>query len=812
MSIFFDEDKTLTPDSNTSIAKGERTNFMENASSAFTAFRRSEMFTSERNNLEEEYINIVNILQKAGHTDIVSPLEQEFNPFVGTGIDVSEESFFKPKEELEANFWNKVSELQNTDENLKLLLSEAGLNTPDNMQATIAKKAHSAWKEFSDINERATTKGKIGGFGGIAAGAFTDPIMGGAAVASFGYSVPATIGAAALRVAYMEAIIGGVSETLIQLKAQPYRKQLGFEDAGLETGLQNIAMVTGASAALSPAFLGLFKAFGKGIDVGKKLLSKTSVEDLQKIHKELGDINPKFKDKPLNDIEIPKKDIPDTNTPIARTEHNERLNTATKQLQDGEPVDLPRIENKIIYHGTDKYFKDFDLNKTADQSIWFTDDIDAIKAGTVGAAGKGNIIKRIIDENKIKLATAEQADKYVDQQLIAMGYDGVKFSKAEGYTETNYRIFNTEKLDKTGSVQSSSGFNKNETKLAEDIEGVKNYDVPDEATLRNQALDLERSMFDVGTSAAIKDVAGAGSAAKTVPTDNPLAKTQDLVSKSQRTDAAPSSTVLATAQSKPPLIRGSKTKTVGDFNSIGKQLYHISDDFNEIYKTLSAKIEDVTKELQPIATKYNGELKARIKDKASLNEKLASDPTFTPQNMSDVLGTRISVNSILDAKLLFSDISKKSQIILSDDFLDDVGRTLTHNTDYRAIHAQILTKDGFSFELQIRLKELDPLTEKSHALYKKTKYQKDTISADDLNKLLDEQDLINKRLSKKYFEIRDKELLKLKTNDPLDQPIPVGQRFDEDTGEIVTINKTSRELFEEEAKDKTMLERLKDCV
>ena len=77
MSIFFDEDKTLTPDSNTSVAKGERTNFMENASSAFTAFRRSELFTSERNNLEEEYINIVNILQKAGHTDIVSPLTEQ---------------------------------------------------------------------------------------------------------------------------------------------------------------------------------------------------------------------------------------------------------------------------------------------------------------------------------------------------------------------------------------------------------------------------------------------------------------------------------------------------------------------------------------------------------------------------------------------------------------------------------------------------------------------------------------------------------------------------------------------------------------
>ena len=813
MTIFFDEDKATTVENTTSFSKGSRTDFMQNFSSAYNAFTRSEMFTSERNNLEEEYGNIVNILQKAGHTDFVSPLEQEFNWQTGTGFD-NESGFVetRPRQELEAEFWNKLSTLQKTDENLKNSLLEAGLNTPDNMLNTISKKAHSAWKEYSEINERATGTGKVGGFAGIAGGAFTDPIIGGATVASFGYSIPATFSAAALRVAYMEAIIGGVSEAIVQTKAQPYRKELGFEDAGFETGLKNVAMVAGASATLSPALLGVFKAFGKGIDAGKKLLSKTSAEDLQKIHKEIGEkINTKYKDKVLNEYEIPKKDIPD-NPPEARTEHNERLNTAAKQFQEGDPVDLPPIKNKIIYHGTDKYFKEFDLNKTADQSIWFTDDIDAIKAGTVGAAGKGNIISRVIDENKIKLASASQAEKLTDDQLIAQGFDGVKFAKEEGFDETNYRIFNTEKLAKTGDVQSPSGFNKNETKLAEDIESVKNFDVPNEAAYRNQASVLDGDMFDEGTSAAIKEVAGAGSAAKTVPTDNPLAKTQDLVSKSQRTDAAPSSTVLATAQSKPPLILGSTTNSVGDFNSIGKQLYHKSDNFNEIYKTLSAKINDVKKELQPIATKYNGDLKARIKDKASLEEKLASDPTFTPQNMSDVLGTRISVRTIFEAKLLMSELSQKFKMILEDDFLDDIGRTISHKTDYRAIHAQILTKDGFSFELQIRLKELENLTEKSHAIYKKTKYQKDQISAKELADLLNEQKLINKKLSKKYFEIKDKEFARLKSDDPLDRPIPIGQRFDEATGEIVTINKTARELFEQEGKNNTMLERLKDCV
>ena len=56
-----------------------------------------------------------------------------------------------------------------------------------------------------------------------------------------------------------------------------------------------------------------------------------------------------------------------------------------------------------------------------------------------------------------------------------------------------------------------------------------------------------------------------GIAAKTVPTGKSLAKTQSLVSKSQTTDAAPSSIVLATAQYKPPLFRGDTSNSVGLF-------------------------------------------------------------------------------------------------------------------------------------------------------------------------------------------------------------------------------------------------------
>ena len=852
MSIFYDADTSLQVKADESYSTGERTDFGENAGAAFKAFRRSEIFTSEGNNQEEEYINIIDILNTSGHADYISPLEVTTDPLSEDG-DMS--GVFKSRDELQKEFWQQVSVLQSTDENLRTKLTEAGLDNFENMQKTIASKTQNAWKDYTEINERATTAGWWGGMGGMAGAAFTDPIMLMTIPISFGYSVPAGFSAAALKVGLMEGIIGGVAETIIQLKAQPYRAELGFDDAGLATGLKNVAMVTGASAVLSPLLLGAFKAFGKGVDVGKKFLTKQTPEDLQIIYKDMGEINPKIKDKDLTEFELPKKDSPFEDTASARVEHNERLNTTAKALENGEPVDLPPLKSRLETPAPLKFIFDdmassnpvlkntYDEVKNIKNKIRLPDkvvDNTILPRELKGAKPKYNYGNRSIElefDNDIanalyivggkgKSASHEayisflkkagvkdipkksQAIRDTIRSQAKGGSDIVKVS-AEIPKKINETII-PEKITQVETV--TKKFNQNPSKLADDQSNVKDFDVPNEAAYRNQASVLEGDMFDEGTSAAIKEVAGAGSAAKTVPTDNPLAKTQDLVSKSQRTEAAPSSTVFATAQSKPPLVLGSITNSVGDFNSIGKQLYHKSDNFNEIYKTLSAKIDDVTKELQPIATKYDGDLKARIKDKGSLEEKLVSDPNHTIQNMSDVLATRISVKTIFEAKLLMSELSQKFKLILNDDFLDDVGRTISHNTDYRAIHAQILTKDGYSFELQIRLKELEALTEKSHLVYKKIKYQKDQISAKELTDLLNDQKTINKRLSKKYFEIKDKEFARLKSGDPLDRPIPYAHRIDDKTGEKVSLNTSMREAYEEFAKNETMLNRLKDCV
>ena len=855
MSIFFNEDQAELPEINTSWNKGTRTNFMENAKASFNAFRRSEMFTSERNNLAEEYGNIVQILHDAGHTDFISPLDQEFNPWTGTGIDETDPSFGKSRAELEKDFWEKVGNLQLTDEKLRSVLIGAKLDTAENMQKVIAEKSHKAWEEYAKINERAsgewyTGGGKTGGFLGIAAGAFTDPIMAATIPVSFGYSIPANFTKAAWKVARYEMIIGAVAETMIQLKAQPYRKELGFEDAGLETGLKNIAMVTAASGVLSPVLLGVFKAFGKSIEVGKKHLFKLSDNELNQVGKELGELNPKYKDTDLDNYKIPEKDNPFPDNASGRTEHRERLNAAAKSVNENTPLDLPPAKNHIVSDNLEppvnikpgEFAEIFDANgniiKTQVVKVSRTGNSVKIKLGdgterVISLDPNSGVYQNIRNPNYVIRSAGLNAQKKTVSKLSKKEINEIRDKlierkqnlEKEGrinegvYADTvqdlNSIDFNVNKA--TTSINSprieKATFNKNETKLAEDLNNVKDFDVPNEAAYRNQASVTEASIFDEGTSLAIRSEAGAGDAAKTVPTGKPLAKTQDLVSKSQVTDTPPPSTVLATAQSKPPLLtRGETNKVVGDISSIGFPLYHKTDNFNEIYKTLSKKLDAVKKELQPITTKYNGDLKARIKEIKSLKEKLAAKPKMTPQNVSDFLGARISLDTITQAKLVYSELNKKFKLFFKDDFLDDVGRTLTHNTEYRRIHLQALTKDGFSFELQVSLKELDPLIDINHAFYKKLEYQKDTLSKSEILDLVKKQKVAEANIKNKYFEIKDKEFSRLNPTNDVDFPIVIGTRLDEVTGEKVPLTTTARETFEQDAKDLTMLKRLENCV
>ena len=103
-----------------------------------------------------------------------------------------------------------------------------------------------------------------------------------------------------------------------------------------------------------------------------------------------------------------------------------------------------------IYHGTTAGAarnidaNGFDLSKSADGSAWFTSNPNI---GEVAASGKGGIIQRYIDENRLKLGGWDETDRFSSDQLVQQGYDGLKFVD-EG-EPTTYQIFNPEKLTST---------------------------------------------------------------------------------------------------------------------------------------------------------------------------------------------------------------------------------------------------------------------------------------------------------------------------------------------------------------------------
>jgi hypothetical protein len=102
---------------------------------------------------------------------------------------------------------------------------------------------------------------------------------------------------------------------------------------------------------------------------------------------------------------------------------------------------------ETIYHGTTPEAakqiekNGFDVTKSADGTIWFTSNP---KIGEVGATGQGGIVKRKLDD-KLKLGGWDETDKYSTDELLNMGYDGLKLKDSEG---TVYQIFNPEKLSK----------------------------------------------------------------------------------------------------------------------------------------------------------------------------------------------------------------------------------------------------------------------------------------------------------------------------------------------------------------------------
>lgn len=100
---------------------------------------------------------------------------------------------------------------------------------------------------------------------------------------------------------------------------------------------------------------------------------------------------------------------------------------------------------KKVYHVTTENFKDFDLDKTAQGIIWFTDSKKSIEEGTTGAGlypGK----KPIVMEREVDLknpAGWAEYEKYGLGELKDKGFDGVILPDKD---KTDYIIFDTKSI------------------------------------------------------------------------------------------------------------------------------------------------------------------------------------------------------------------------------------------------------------------------------------------------------------------------------------------------------------------------------
>jgi len=93
----------------------------------------------------------------------------------------------------------------------------------------------------------------------------------------------------------------------------------------------------------------------------------------------------------------------------------------SKVSKDGFPI--------MVHHGTGSKFKKFNLKKTTQGIIWFTNNKSAIESGDVGAQGKGHIMDLYVSMQNP--AGWEEYDKYMLGQLKNMGYDGVLLPDSE---------------------------------------------------------------------------------------------------------------------------------------------------------------------------------------------------------------------------------------------------------------------------------------------------------------------------------------------------------------------------------------------
>lgn len=224
-------------------------------------------------------------------------------------------------------------------------------------------------------------------------------------------------------------------------------------------------------------------------------------------------------------------------------------------------------------------------------------------------------------------------------------------------------------------------------------------------------------VYAEGTPASRSIASDAGGAAMISPRDTASVGTQALPS--QPTERADPSGNFSTATMNPSTLAGDsrlgsieKTPSGGSF-----RVYQSVNDVKSLVRE-AARLEGPLKEwLGAVTQDVQGVslYGVRVKERKSASTKVERAGR-EPRMISDYLGGRFVADSPRAIRDLTARLQQSARVVSVDDFLDG-----NKNGGYRAVHLNLATKDGFSYEVQILPKEIADVYDKSRALYEKWK-------------------------------------------------------------------------------------------
>lgn len=324
--FFFGEDDgpTLAPPD---FATGPRTGFVDNFREAYRSTRMTGRTDSRDVSLADAYEPVVERLnegfRKAGGLTLVSPDRDRMfsNPYRGESSNpwvVGDAGI--PAQER--RIWDEIARRRQSD---PTFLADLGTTRADFVER-LNQKAKAQLERESDVSERATTGGTIGGFLGSMAGGLSDPVN--LATLAIGAGPSRSI----LQTVVREAGINAATEAAtLPIIAQ--RR----EEVGVPMSAKEAAVSVGAAAVIGGTVGGTvegFRKLGQQFAAGK--VRTLTDEELLVATKDVADPEVKAaRDVLAENLEVDRLN-PFEDTPSGQIRHREALDAATSQaLDDG---------------------------------------------------------------------------------------------------------------------------------------------------------------------------------------------------------------------------------------------------------------------------------------------------------------------------------------------------------------------------------------------------------------------------------------------------------------------------------------------